>query len=139
VAGYAEAPIKTLAFTVIETLVVIVIVSVLASLAMVTYGKTIERQRAKHAETSLMAIYHAEKRYKLDQQSYFVCSGSGCLPILNDALGLELDETYFSYQVTSTGGGFLATATRTEGACQGQQMWVDESTSKAQKGNCPLW
>lgn len=57
-------------FTLVELLIVIVIISILAVVALVRYRSVVERTRASKAWTTLFDIANAEKRYFLEEDSY---------------------------------------------------------------------
>ena len=57
-------------FTLLELLITLVIVTLLASMAIPRFSKSIEGTKVKDAQSTLAAIYSAEKIYRLDQGSY---------------------------------------------------------------------
>jgi len=57
-------------FTLLELMVGIVILGILATLATPSFSKAIEKMKVKDAQSTLAAIYSAEKIYRLDQTSY---------------------------------------------------------------------
>ena len=61
-------------YTLIEVLVVGIIISVLASVALVNYGVVVERARAKEGEQLLYALLASQKRYKLEHGAYAIDS-----------------------------------------------------------------
>ena len=52
-------------FTLIELMVVVLIIGILASIALPSYGKVIEKSRTVEAISRLNAIYKAQIRYLL--------------------------------------------------------------------------
>lgn len=57
-------------FTLLELMIGLVIVAILAGMAVPSFSKAIEKTKVKEAQTTLVAIYSAEKIYRLDQGSY---------------------------------------------------------------------
>jgi len=84
-------------FTLVEVIIVLIVLSILAGIAVPRFSKMTEKGKMKEGETNLYALYMAEKMYKLDNPStgYINCTGlsgaSGCNTVLN----LELVEKYF--------------------------------------------
>ena len=58
------------AFTLVELIIVIVLIGILASIALVRYGPTIEASRRVEAFSVLAEITAAEKRYLMDNDAY---------------------------------------------------------------------
>lgn len=139
------------AFTIIEMLVVVVIIGILSALATLDFQKTIEKNRAKTAEYNLKSIYNAQKRYKLDNGSYFACSntagavkeeeiGKALFPnSINSDSFRNISDTLFSYDVQATEeGGYTATATRSSGMCSGYVITITDAGGEPDK-ECPVW
>lgn len=128
--------------TVIEIIIVVVIIGIISSFAIPSYQNSIERSKAENAEFNLLAIYNAEKRYKLDQGSYYYCTADPCnLTNLKNNLGVDISEPYFDYRITKPAGinSFKAEAIRKPGnLCEGKKMTVTESGSTINKG-CQIW
>ncbi|MBN1912904.1 MAG: hypothetical protein JW788_00735 [Candidatus Omnitrophica bacterium] len=105
--------------------------------------KSIERHKGKEAEMSLIAIYNAEKRYKLENARYYACDFNCSVNgtnMIEKELSLVLNEKNFDYTINSDGAsGYLALATRKGGDyCDGMSMMVNESSSNVIKG-CEAW
>jgi prepilin-type N-terminal cleavage/methylation domain-containing protein len=112
-------------FSFVELMVVMVIIGILATFATVSYNKYAEKNRANTGVSNLIAIYNAEKRYKLDNNSYYIpaiCNAStGCTNTINQNLKdptgnpyLAIFDPYFSYRIIKPAGVtyYKATATR---------------------------
>lgn len=139
------------AFTIIELLLVVVIIGILSSLAVLDFQKTMEKNRAKIAEYNLKSIYDAQKRYKLDNGAYFVCSnvtgvvkeeeiGKALFPnSINADSYRDISDTLFSYDIQSTeDGGYTATAKRRSGMCLGNVITITDAGGSLDK-ECPVW
>ncbi len=130
--------------TLIEILVVIVIVGVLAALSLNQYPAFTERNIGKEARTNLEVIYHAQKRYNLDNQGlYFTCAPSCAKTIINSNLGIEVQYSNFSYSITPRDAdkktGFIATATRNPaGICANKKMTLTDLDGPPEK-ECAQW
>ena len=76
---------KKNAFTLIEILVVIIILSFLASIAVLNYITTLENFKAKEAQHILKEIYGSQKRYYLDHDAYATQLSSLDIDIKDDS------------------------------------------------------
>ena len=133
--------IKRVSFSLLELTIVVIMVAIIATFAIPGYYKAIEKTRGKDAEATLIAIYNAQKRYKLDSpdQEYFDCGGSCTRVEVKDNLGIEIEDTYFDYSIRSTGNRFTAEAKRkNQGPCKNKIMSVTDSGSQVIKG-CRIW
>ena len=126
-------------FTLLELMIGLVIVTVLASIAVPSFSKAIEKTKVKDAENVLAAIYSSEKIYRLDQSSY------GSLAQLvagNYVSDPDPGNTNTNWDFTTSGvgaGAFTATATRTGGRYNGQTIAVNQNFNGATyNGNHPL-
>ncbi len=98
-------------FTLLEVLVVVIIVTILAGIALPNYTRSVEKARMRDAEAKLNLIFQAERMYALDN-SGFANRGS-----LIPSYCLEPNSTDFSFTI---GGSpfpvsYTATATRQGG------------------------
>jgi prepilin-type N-terminal cleavage/methylation domain-containing protein len=128
----------------VELIIVLVVVAIFAAMAVPNYSKMRERSKSYYAETSLISIYNMEKRYKLDNGEYFVCTVNPCLPEeIKDNLGLDIGDKYFTYSIkeNNDGGipGFSAVALRLgSGVCSGNTITIYHNDSKPVK-SCAIW
>ena len=110
-------------FTLIELLVVIAIIAILASVALPTYIRTIEKVRTGEAITNLQLIRAGEKIYRLEIGRYnwatIVQPPDGVNPEINPILKLDIEPEFWSYSVIGGTTTFTATATRKAGAPAG--------------------
>lgn len=60
----------SLAFTILELLVAIVILSILAAVAVPNFSRAVERGRVRDAQSVLAAIFEAERMYRLDEATF---------------------------------------------------------------------
>lgn len=121
--------------TLIELILVTVIIGIMATLAVPSYYRFMERNRERRGEVTLLAIHGAEKRYKLDNNAYYTCAPNCTLSGINSALGLELESNYFTYSIEPLNEGFRAIASRIGGDCT---MSVTEKQSVSVRSQCLL-
>lgn len=114
---------KRFGFTLNEILIAVVIISTLATLAMVTYVRVYEKGRGYSASAVLRLIRAAERIYYLDQNTYTDLTFPCTSPLIADGylqcpnLG-AVDDRAFNYTVTSFPGpppGYDAVAERQAG------------------------
>jgi len=140
-------------FTLLEAIVVVVIIGIVATLGLAQFGRALERNRSKQAETNLQLIYNAQKRRRLDTRFYFICEpqcqdvpGGPVIPDcscnlydINRILGIEIGDRYFTYVIEANGDGFRAIATRIgNGLCAGRTMTIMQDSGQVQK-ECEVW
>jgi prepilin-type N-terminal cleavage/methylation domain-containing protein len=101
------------AYTLVEMTVVLIIMSVLVSMALPRFSRSLESARADIAGANLRAIWTAERIYWLDKRTYTAD--------LADLVSANLidpsitTDSFYTYQVTDI-SPFTATATRATGA-----------------------
>lgn len=125
----------------IELLLVVMLLGILAAMALPSHSKHIEKNRGREAEANLMVIYNTEKRYKLDNDAYYVCAPSCTIDSINKNLTLNIADTYFNYSISSCGNdgkGFIAVATRRDRDCSGKAMNITDRGGPVQK-ECQAW
>lgn len=109
-------------FTLLELVIVIIVISILATLGLTQYTKMIEKGRGTEARVVLGYIRTAQEIYRLENNSY-----TGTINQLVVSVPTTCQPThYFSYDTALNGVGFTATATRcTSGGKnpQGQAGW----------------
>jgi len=66
---------KKQGFTLAEVVIVIVIISVIATLAIPSFLATVERSRALEARNILLALFGSQKRYELENDVYTAVIG----------------------------------------------------------------
>ena len=120
----SNALIKTdTGFTLTEVLLTVVIISILTSMALPQYVKTVERAHERDAEANLMAIHAANRIFFTKTGSYFpppaafppaVLNGPGGI---NETLRLSIVPNGFTYQCSSGApGSYGCSADRNGGA-----------------------
>lgn len=130
-------------FVLLEMIIVIVIVGILAAVAWPNYAKSIEQNKGKSAEINLIAIYNAQKRYKMDNDAYYVCDPN-CVQngvnMINQALNVNINDANFNYTIQSDGvSGYSAVAIRLGGSvCNGMTINITNASSSVNKG-CNAW
>ncbi|RKY37632.1 MAG: hypothetical protein DRP78_00585 [Candidatus Omnitrophota bacterium] len=115
-------------FTLIELVIVVSIVVILASIAVPSYFRAMERVKSKEARTTLEAMNAAEKSYNAERRIYIgLASG-----VDTDWASIGLDnpnnnaDRAFSYMLTPVGAGFIATATRRNGPNNGETITITD-------------
>ena len=102
--------------TLIELLIVVIILSVLAALAIPRYMYTTAVSQQREAMGILKQIYTLQRSYRQEHNVYFA-PGAGVVasaanPNAFSALGLELmPSARYSYTLDTAGMGFIARAT----------------------------
>ncbi len=89
------------AFTLIELMVVLVIVSVVATFAIPNYTKSVERSHRKDAESNLMVIHAAQQMYAARNDNAYW--GTGNLVAINSNLGINVLANGMTYACAAPG------------------------------------
>lgn len=126
-------------FTLLETLVVIIIVGMLVTLAISHYSVFREKSFDKTAQSTLQLIAAAEKIYRTEVGFYYPLNSTATTADLNADLHLSISRTSaaWDYTVSATSDTiFSAQADRT--AADQDRYWCMNSTSTAPfNGTCP--
>ncbi len=127
-------------FSLLELMIGMIIVTILASIAIPSFSKAIEKTKVKDAQTTLAALYSSEKIYRLDQTSYGTLTNLVSNNYISDPDPSNNNTNWdFSATVGGAGSTFTATATRTGGAYNGKTVTADETfTGTNYGGNHPL-
>lgn len=96
---------KNKGFTLIQTLMVVIIIGIVASIAIPMYQKAAENSHKAEATSTLSTIWAAEKRYHIDNKTY-----TGRL----DELDIDIPASaYYAFSIASaTADDFTARAQR---------------------------
>jgi len=101
------------AFTLLEILMVVMIVTILAGLGMPQYFKTRERALGNEAIANLKLIAAAEKIYRMENNQYYPASDTESnISNINNNLKLSLVENNWHYSITGGASTFTAAADR---------------------------
>lgn len=101
---------KRKAFTFLEILMVLIIISILAALAVVGYSRYKDKAISVEAKVGIGHIRQAEEAYKLSAGTYV---GAGSTDEINELLGIKLIPRYYEYKVVNaTQDNFLVLAKR---------------------------
>lgn len=93
------------AFTLMEIMVVVIIISIIAGFGMPNYYKNYERGHVKNAESQLRMIERAQRMYFTQNDVFFPENGSGNesdVADINDELNVYLILGAFSYECVDT-------------------------------------
>jgi len=117
-------------FTLIELIIVVIAISILATVAVPQYLKAIERAKSAKARHALGLVAQAEKSYRAEKDAYFAFT-DGTKIDDEEGLGGFVELTDVQYDCSRTSGGdwcvtvdtgsdatlyFTATATRRSGS-----------------------
>ncbi len=123
-------------YTLTEIMIVVVILSVVAGLAMPSYFKTIEQSRINEAITTISIIHMAEKINKLNNNTFWDGGANATIAAIDTALNVDISATYYDdidfSGVSATGYTVRLTRNASEGgntAWYYQYAWND--TTKA--------
>lgn len=99
------------AFTLIEIIIAVVLISILASVALPRYVRVVEKSRSAEARNILGRIRSAQSAYMFEYDHY---------PSSSDILQIPVPTAcnasyYFSYAIVNGSGTFTATANRCTG------------------------
>jgi prepilin-type N-terminal cleavage/methylation domain-containing protein len=123
------------AFSLIEMMVVLIIVSIVAGFAIPDYTKSVERSHRKDAENNLLVIQAAQMMYAAKNGDYW---GAGNLAQINANLGVNIVANGMTYSCDGPSAGppptFACHATR-----NGWSLRITESltTPSCNAGSCP--
>jgi prepilin-type N-terminal cleavage/methylation domain-containing protein len=130
-------------FTLLELVVVLVILSVLATFSFVHYSAYQERSMDNEAEANLNLIIAAERVYRMEKGTYYV-SGSEANLNTNLRLFLQTASMKWDYLTVQNGAGLVccAQATRTVAPVRTWRLCTNgnvpvSGTCGAAAGNCP--
>ena len=104
-------------FTLVELIIVVAIISILASIAIPAYNGYVETSKRSDAQASLMALAIAQEKYRASNPTYTT--------VITDLIGVSSasESGYYTLAVTAASGAtFTATAT--------PDGWTDSN------GNC---
>lgn len=121
-------------FSLMELMIVVVIIGIMASFGMASFSKRLEKDKFRKAVENMKVIYNIERRYNLENGSYFpkVAGTGDTLALINTGLELTLRDGDFSYNVTGvkTGSiitGYKVTLTRLSGKCKNKTITLTQA------------
>lgn len=127
---------KTLGFTLIEMMIVIGILSLLATAGLPIYRKAIEQSYWRSSSDILQTIYAGEQVYWSAESTYLdpeTCTPAWQCIYMDNPNGSNMPVTF---KVTGVGPNtFKATATRNGGPCNNKTQTLDENRTAG--GNWP--
>ncbi len=110
----SEKPNTQRGFTLIELMIVVVIISILAAMAIPRFLRASVKAKQSEAKLNLKQIYTMEHAYRQEKDSYFPGDGSTVVaqPGENFApIGVEIMfPAYYSYSITGNASSFTAVA-----------------------------
>lgn len=139
-------------FTLLEMMVTVIIVGIVAAIALPSYGKARERGYWRHAEQTLLTIYHGQRAHFLSSAAGTYCdvSTTNCCPqpaCWRDGIYMDnpnLGSIPVTFAVTSNAPftTFEATATR-DGSrlmtIDHNRDWCRVPNNQDPEANCPTW
>jgi prepilin-type N-terminal cleavage/methylation domain-containing protein len=121
----------------IEIIIVIIIISVIASMGLVNYSGVKEDSLDKEARANLKLIQTAEKLYHIEFNPYYypTTGSTNNFTLINDNLKLSLptSNSKWTYQIDSSGNGV---ATRAGSGARQWTLCIDAADPKNTAG-CP--
>ena len=126
-------------FTLIETVVVVIIVGILAVLGITQYGSYRESTLDKEAAANLKLIRSAERIYRMETGAYYPATGSQAdIATINTNLKLDLPASAtrnWNYQVWNTG---CSRATRNGDDGRSWSLAINDADGEPNSGaGCP--
>ena len=116
------------AFTLMELMLVVIIIAILASIAIPSYIKTMERAKAREAMATLESMRAAELAYSSERRQFVNLSTSDTDW---NAIGMENPnnnaQRSWDYSLTSSGNTFTATASRRDGPNASENIIMDQN------------
>jgi prepilin-type N-terminal cleavage/methylation domain-containing protein len=101
-------------FTLIELMIVVVIISILAAMAIPRFMRASVKAKQSEAKANLKQIYTMEQAYRQEKDSYYPGDGSTVVTQPGEAIGpLSIEimfPAYYSYSITGNVNSFIATA-----------------------------
>jgi type II secretory pathway pseudopilin PulG len=98
----------------IELMIVVVIISILAAMAIPRFMRTSTKAKQSEAKQILKQIYTMQRTYRQENDTYYPGGGNTVVAQPNEAFGkLHVEimtPAYYSYSVTGDVVGFIATA-----------------------------
>lgn len=139
---------KKKSFALLEIIIIAIIISILAGLALPQYLKSRENAIGKEARANLKLIAAAERIYRLEGGFYYPRpSPSGTYiesdpALINTFLKLDLDERHWDYAITtSASDAFTATTRRQSGPYSSCQYSLAHNDADGEPdvvgGTCP--
>jgi len=102
--------IRKKSFTMIELVLVAVVITIIAAIALPNFYKAKVRALQKEAISNIKLIAAAQRVYRMEQGFYADCTGTGC----NSVLKLMLNANNWAYSTTGTSPN---TIQATRGGC----------------------
>lgn len=140
------------AVTIIELMIVLIIISILATIAIPNFISSDEKNIGRNAEHTLLAIQKMQKRFFLRNGVYYTVNQATIIDpeLRNDAitrnLKVTLERGTFNYNIIETTLGhpelgYNIIATRRPGArhCVNNQMFLMFDQINVTKTGCNLW
>lgn len=118
-------------FTLAELLIVVIILSILASVSIPNYRRMVERNYLRQAEDILLAIYAGERAYYFSNSNTYydqtITTDWAPIFVENPNLGAAPPVQFDAQCTGPCTTGFIATATRQSGPCQGFAQIIDQT------------
>ena len=106
---------KKIGFTILETMIVLIIVGIIASFAVPNYARSIEHGYERNARVNLMSMQSSSKIIQARTGAYPIFTTSN-IEAINSNLSLSIDDNNFNYTYTSDGTALNITAVRAASA-----------------------
>jgi len=106
---------NTAAFTLMEILVVIIIISIIAAFSVPNFSKSVRRARARDAVNNLTVIHAAQLIYGSMNSTFRLCNNVAAINALNGANSLSIVENGATYSCANANPPTVCTAVSNAG------------------------
>jgi len=104
------------AFTITETIIVVVVIGILAVFGTPQYQKAIRKSQERNIVIHLKMIHAANEIYKSNDGAYLPAATTQDIDFINSNLGLNIIADGIDYQYVSDGGTYTTEAIMDDGA-----------------------
>lgn len=129
--------VKQKGYTLVEVIFVVVVLGVIAGLAIPQYSKSVQRMNEERAVTQLYAIHAATNIYRARNLEYLDTGGATeSLSYINSNLKLAIEANGVTYNYTSNGTIFTATASGSGYTVRINQNTISDINPCCVSGSC---
>lgn len=124
-------------FTLIEVMIVVVIVSILAMIAVPSYNDSVSKARRADGQAALMDIMARQERFYTENGTYTTNLGSGGLRLSSTSS----QEGYYTISAAACGDGITSCVelTATPGSAQSSDGWMSLNSVGVKNSQKGVW